>query len=132
MQFFLGSEPHAIVEWPRALENARVTLAALRKPGEVNHLKEAHRGWWQEHFDVMQACVPDADIARQINTWSPVQSAHTARYSRSVSQHVAGIRTLGFRDTCQDLLAVAYRTRHQVLRDQEAGSEKTKIRRYHY
>ncbi|MEO8614730.1 MAG: hypothetical protein ABI600_06285 [Luteolibacter sp.] len=53
--------------------------------------------------------LPDPDIARQINLWSPVQSVHTARYSRSVSQHAAGIRTLGFRDTCQDMIAIAYR-----------------------
>jgi cellobiose phosphorylase len=109
LQFFLGGEPQAIVGWPRAVDNVRLTMARLRQPGETDRLKSGLRDWWSEHLGVMQVVLPDADIARQINTWSPVQSVHTGRYSRSVSQHAAGVRTLGFRDTCQDLLAVAYR-----------------------
>ncbi len=109
MQFFLGGEPHAIVEWPSALEKIRTTMARLREAGAVDGLKSSLRVWWAEHFDVLHTTLPDADIERQINTWAPVQSVHTARYSRSVSQHAAGVRTLGFRDTCQDALAVAYR-----------------------
>lgn len=109
MQFFLGAEPQAIVEWPEALENARKTMTRLREEGEADRLKSLLRAWWAGHLGVLQVALPDADVERQINTWSPVQSVHTARYSRSVSQHAAGVRTLGFRDTCQDLLAVAYR-----------------------
>ncbi len=109
LQFFLGGEPPAIVEWPHALEEVRETMTRLRQPNETDRLKSTLREWWSEHFDVLQTSLPDPDIARQINTWSPVQSVHAGRYSRSVSQHAAGVRTLGFRDTCQDLLAVAYR-----------------------
>lgn len=109
MHFFLGGEPQAIVEWPQALVGVRATVNRLRQSGEVDRLRTALREWWREHLGVMQVTLPDADIARQINTWSPVQSVHTGRYSRSVSQHAAGVRTLGFRDTCQDLLSVAYR-----------------------
>ena len=109
LQFFLGGEPHAIVEWPTALEQSRATMARLRTAGEVDRLKSSLRGWWGKHLEVLQVALPDPDVQRQINTWSPVQSVHTGRYSRSVSQHAAGVRTLGFRDTCQDLLAVAYR-----------------------
>lgn len=108
-QFFLSAEPRAIVEWPRALEAARGTLARLRTPGSVDALRSDLAAWWETHLNVLQAALPDADIARQVNTWSPVQSLHTARYSRSISQHAAGVRTLGFRDTCQDMLALAYR-----------------------
>lgn len=109
LQFFLGGEPQAISGWPRALESVRLAMDRLRQPGEVDRLKSSLRSWWDEHLSVMQVTVPDPDIARQINTWSPVQSVHTGRYSRSVSQHAAGVRTLGFRDTCQDMLAAAYR-----------------------
>lgn len=108
-QFFLSTEEHAIIAWPRALEAARTTLAHLRTPGTVDQLKASLSAWWANHLDVFQASLPDQDIARQVNTWSPVQSLHTARYSRSISQHAAGVRTLGFRDTCQDMLALAYR-----------------------
>ena len=109
MQFFLGGEPHAIVEWPQALLGVRTTVKRLRESGEVDRLRTELGVWWKNHLNILQVELPDADIARQINTWSPVQSVHTARYSRSFSQHAAGVRTLGFRDTCQDLLAIAYR-----------------------
>lgn len=109
LQFFLGGEPHAIEGWPRAMRDVEKTVARLRQPGEVDRLKTSLRQWWSDHLDVLQVSLPDADIARQINIWNPVQSVHTGRYSRSVSQHAAGVRTLGFRDTCQDMLAIAYR-----------------------
>jgi cellobiose phosphorylase len=109
MQFFLGGEEQAIVSWPRALEAARQSIGRLRSEGEVDRLKQSLNAWWEEHLGVLQADLPDADIARQVNTWSPVQCVHTGRYSRSISQHAAGVRTLGYRDTCQDMLAIAYR-----------------------
>ncbi|MCS7048820.1 MAG: hypothetical protein NZ483_05955, partial [Verrucomicrobiae bacterium] len=109
LQFFLGGEPQAIVEWPRALTAARATIARLRGAGEVDRLKSALAAWWEEHLGVLQVELPDADVARQINIWTPVQCVHTGRYSRSISQHAAGVRTLGYRDTCQDMLAVLYR-----------------------
>lgn len=108
-QFFLTTEERAVVEWPRALEAARATLARLRTPGAVDQLRTDLADWWNQHLGVLCADLPDADIARQINIWGPAQSLHTARYSRSFSQHAAGVRTLGYRDTCQDMLALAYR-----------------------
>ncbi len=75
----------------------------------MDELRASLRQWWDRHLGVLTAELPDPDIARQINIWSPVQSVHTGRYSRSFSQHAAGVRTLGFRDTCQDMIAIAYR-----------------------
>jgi len=109
LQFFLGGEPSAIIRWPRALEGVRAVMQALRKPGRVDRMRADLVDWWDRHLGVLTADLPDADVARQINIWSPVQSVHTGRYSRSFSQHAAGVRTLGYRDTCQDMLAVAYR-----------------------
>lgn len=108
-QFLLATEEQAIVAWPRALEAARATTARLRAPGAVDRLKAGLGAWWAEHLGVLRARLPDADIERQVNVWSPLQSMHTARYSRSISQHASGVRTLGYRDTCQDMLALAYR-----------------------
>lgn len=109
LHFFLGATPHAIVAWPRALEAAREAISRLRAPGAVDRLKAALRAWWDEHFAALQCELPDPDIARQVNIWNPVQCVHTGRYSRSFSQHSAGVRTMGYRDTCQDMLAIAYR-----------------------
>lgn len=108
-RFFLGAEEHAVVAWPQALEAARRTIERLRAPGAVERARQELTDWWNEHLAAFQAELPDADIARQINIWNPVQSVHTGRYSRSISQHAAGVRTMGFRDTCQDMLAIAYR-----------------------
>ena len=57
-----------------------------------------------------------------INTWNPLQSVQTARYSRSISSDASGVRGIGFRDTAQDMLAQAYslekrRTPEGVLYD---------------
>ncbi|TAG09358.1 MAG: hypothetical protein EAZ42_06990 [Verrucomicrobia bacterium] len=109
MQFFLGGEPQAIVEWPRAQEAVKTTMARLRNAATIDRLRDELHAWWDRHLGVLDTALPDPDIARQINVWNPVQSVHTGRYSRSVSQHAAGVRTLGFRDTCQDMIAIAYR-----------------------
>ena len=109
LQFFLGGEPNAILNWPRALESVRQTMVFLRQRETVDSLKKELHRWWEEHLSVLQVEMEDPDISRQVNIWSPIQSVHTGRYSRSVSQHAAGVRTLGFRDTCQDMLAIAYR-----------------------
>ncbi len=109
MQYFLGAEPQAIVEWPKALHGAKASLTALREPGAVDRHKSELEAWWKDHLGRFQAELPDADTKRQVNLWSPLQSVHTGRYSRSISFYAAGIRGCGFRDTCQDMMAVAYR-----------------------
>ena len=108
--FFLGGSPQAVVGWPRALNDAEAAIARLRTPGAVERLKGALGAWWDEHLGTFQADLPDPDIARMVNVWNPVQSVHTGRYSRSISSQASGIRSgYGFRDTCQDMLAIAYR-----------------------
>ena len=107
--YFLGVTPAALPGWPAALERMRGTVAALRQPGRVDELRAGVERWWTEHLAAFHADLPDADCARMINVWNPVQCVHTARYSRSFSSQASGVRGMGFRDTCQDLLAIAYR-----------------------
>ena len=59
----------------------------------------------EKHLNVLQCAIPDADAQREINTWNPLQSVHTARLSRSISSDASGVRGIGFRDTAQDMLA---------------------------
>ena len=107
--FFLGVEPGALRDYAAAVAGARRSVAAAREEAFVPGQKAACERWWREHLDVFQCRVPEADVDRQINTWNPVQCVHTGRYSRSISQSAQGTRGLGFRDTAQDMLAVAYR-----------------------
>jgi len=107
--FFLGVTPGILENYEECLEKTRETIELLRKPAFVKEQKEKLRDWWDRHLDVLQCTLPDTDAQRQINTWNPTQSVHTGRYSRSVSQSASGTRALGFRDTAQDMLAIAYR-----------------------
>ncbi|MCL6549364.1 MAG: hypothetical protein K6T30_10710, partial [Alicyclobacillus sp.] len=78
-------------------------------PGAVDAQRRKLEAWWGDHLAVFDSSIPDAAARRQINIWTPVNSVHTARYSRSVNANAPGVRGVGFRDTCQDMLAIAYR-----------------------
>jgi cellobiose phosphorylase len=108
-QFFLGVAPGALVDLNNAVEEQTRTLDALRTPGEVDRQREKLNAWWKEHFAAYQCEVPDPVVRRQINTWNVVNSVQTGRYSRAVNTAASGIRGIGFRDSSQDMLAVAYR-----------------------
>jgi len=107
--FYLGAVQGALKDYEKAKKQCMDILSALREEGAVKKQFDINRKWWQEHLDVMQCSLPDKDSERQINTWNPLQSVQTARFSRSISSTASGIRGIGFRDTCQDMLAQAYR-----------------------
>lgn len=107
--FFLGLIPHAMGNFKEAKALLPVTLSVLRAPGWVDGQREKLDAWWAEHFSAFDCRLPDPDIERQVKTWSPINSVHTARYSRSFSQNASGLRGFGFRDTAQDMLAMAGR-----------------------
>ena len=109
INYFLGVTPGALVDYKKAREQTAETLVRLKADGEVERQFNKNKEWWESHFGVMQCSIPDQDAERQINTWNPLQSVHTARYSRSISATASGIRGIGFRDTAQDMLAQAYR-----------------------
>lgn len=109
VNYFLGVTTGALVDYEKARAQTKATLSALKANGAVKEQFEKVKKWWKEHFDIMQCSIPDGDAERQINTWNPVQSVVTARFSRSISSSASGIRGIGFRDTCQDMLAQAYR-----------------------
>ena len=109
VSYFLGLTPGALLDYDGAVNTTEQTLAALRSEGEVERQFDRNADWWQEHLGVYQCEIPDGDAMRQVNTWNPVQSVATARYSRSISSSASGIRGVGFRDSAQDMLAQAYR-----------------------
>ena len=99
----------ALADYDRAVAETKQTLTALRKEGAARKQFEKLQAWWEKHLNVLQCEIPDADAQREINTWNPLQSVHTARLSRSISSDASGVRGIGFRDTAQDMLAQAYR-----------------------
>ena len=109
INYFLGVAAGALVDYEGARKAAKDTLASLKAEGAVDAQFEKCKAWWREHLGVYKCEIPDADAQRMINIWNPIQSVVTARYSRSVSSTASGIRGIGFRDTCQDMLAQAYR-----------------------
>ena len=111
LHYFLGAEDAALSAWPASVERARAALERLRGPGAVDRLSVALDAWWDEHLAAftLGPDFPDPDCGRMIAVWNPVQCVHTGRYSRSISSQATGIRGLGFRDTAQDMLAIAYR-----------------------
>ena len=109
MHYFLGVTPGALIDFQAAKQATAKTLNALRADGAVEAQFQKNMEWWQNHLSVYQCGIPDGDAMRQINTWNPIQSVVTARYSRSISSSASGIRGVGFRDSAQDMLAQAYR-----------------------
>ena len=107
--YYLGVTKGALADYERAIAETKETLTALRKEGATREQFEKLQAWWEKHLNVLQCEIPDADAEREINTWNPLQSVHTARLSRSISSDASGVRGIGFRDTAQDMLAQAYR-----------------------
>lgn len=109
MSYFLGLTPGALLDYEGARKVTAETLAALRTEGAVDCQFQKNMEWWRDHLGIYQCDIPDEDAMRQVNTWNPIQSVVTARYSRSISSSASGIRGIGFRDSAQDMLAQAYR-----------------------
>jgi len=96
---FLGAAP--------SIEQAGEALRTLRQPGAVEAHWQALGRYWVDRFGAYQATLPDADAARQVNTWNPYQVEQNFRFSRSLSYYALGFRGVGFRDTAQDCIAMA-------------------------
>ncbi len=107
--FFLGVIPGALLDFSKVKEQLAEELNLLRLPGTMDEQSKKTDEWWGEHLQVYDCSIPDKDAERQINLWSPVNTVHTARYSRAINTNAPGVRGFGFRDTCQDMIAMAYR-----------------------
>lgn len=65
--------------------------------------------YYRERLDKFTLETPDADVNAMGNTWNQLQCHTTFNWSRSASFNEAGGRDgLGFRDSCQDTLAVVH------------------------
>ncbi len=107
--FTLGVAPGGLIKHKETLAQIKKDLEIFRSHEAIDAQFAKLTGWWDNHLSKMQVSVPDADIARQINIWSPIQTVHNGRYSRSTSWHAPGYRGFGYRDTATDMVGVAYR-----------------------
>lgn len=109
INYFLGIAQGALLEYDDAKDSFARDLDNLRKPEEVDRQLCKVDEWWKGHLDVFKCYIENKDAERQINIWGPLNCVNTARFSRSVNTNAPGVRGVGFRDTCQDMLAIAYR-----------------------
>lgn len=109
IRVFLGVVPGALKNYQQAKSTAKQQLEQLRKPETIDIQLDKLNKWWSDHLNVLTCNIPDENAQRQINIWSPINCVHTGRYSRNINTNAPGVRGVGFRDTCQDMLAVAYR-----------------------
>ncbi len=83
-------------------------LERLRRPGFVDAQFARMTDAWEAEMKAFQCRVPDPDVERMINTWTPYQSQRNFLFSRNISYYATGtFRGMGFRDTSQDVLARA-------------------------
>jgi cellobiose phosphorylase len=107
--FTLGVAPGGLIRHRETLAEIKRDLEIFRSLGNIDLQFSKLTGWWDNHLNKFDCEIPSRDIQRQINTWSPVQTVHNGRYSRSTSWHAPGYRGFGYRDTATDMVGVAYR-----------------------
>lgn len=109
LAYHLGVVPGALADFSGAMRKLGDRLSQVRAPGFTTTQRARQEAWWAEHFAAFDCRLPDQDCERQIRTWTPVNCVHTGRFSRSFSQYASGLRGFGFRDTAQDMMALASR-----------------------
>lgn len=109
VNFFLGAVAGGLIHIDDVEKQIKEELAALRDIGTVAAQENKLDAKWTDFIGKFACKIPDENAQRQINIWGPIASMHTARYSRSINAEAPGTRTLGYRDSCQDMLAITYR-----------------------
>jgi cellobiose phosphorylase len=107
--FTLGVAPGGLVKHEETLMKIKEDLSIFRDFERIDEQFGKLERWWANHIDKFQCEIPAEEVERQINTWTPIQTVHNARYSRSISWHAPGFRGFGYRDTATDMIGIAYR-----------------------
>lgn len=91
------------------LPPGREVMAEYAAPERVEVELDRIRQEWAEHLTPLQVSTPDPELDSMVNVWHAYQTHMTFNWSRGVSMVEAGDRDgLGYRDTIQDMLAVAH------------------------
>lgn len=83
--------------------------AALRL--EKDFVKKSFEGLnktWHTTLSKQQCALENQNIQRMVNIWNPYQTERNFQFSRNISYYATGtFRGVGFRDTAQDIIAMA-------------------------
>ncbi len=109
VSFLLGAEVGILTDYDATLARIGKTIDALRNPRTLETQRTKLRAWWRDLLGKFTCDIPDENARRQINIWSPVNCIHVSRYERAVNTLASGFRRIGFRDSCQDMMAMTYR-----------------------
>ena len=107
LHHFLVVAPDALTDYPLAQARLRDLVNLYRNPDYRATQRALVTEWWADRIDRFHAATPDPSADRMANTWGAVQVLQTGRYSRAVNTLAPGIRGVGFRDTAQDMTALA-------------------------
>ncbi len=109
VDFYLGAVRGGLTDFEAAGEKAASDICYLRSRENTDAEEKKLDAGWSDFLSKFECRIPDKNAERQINTWGAIASMHTARYSRSVNAEAPGTRNFGYRDSCQDMLAITYR-----------------------
>jgi len=89
-------------------QEIKSSVANCRKADFVQKSFAKLNEHWNSYFDKFQCELPDKDAETMINIWNPYQAERNFQFSRNISYYATGtFRGVGFRDTSQDVLAMA-------------------------
>jgi len=91
-----------------SIQAARPGIEKYRQPQAVDAALEEMRAFWDGYLASLQVDTPDENMNAMLNVYNPHQCYITKTWSRYLSYYQLGMgsRSIGFRDSSQDLMAV--------------------------
>ncbi len=87
-------------------EAASALIARLRGEGEIERIRAALDGFWDEQLDAVRVDTPDAAANLMLNRWMPYQTLSSRIMARAGYYQAGG--AIGYRDQLQDVLALLF------------------------
>lgn len=102
-------------------ESLSDTLSSIKSDGYSDRAFAELKEYWEERLSRFRVEIPDADSARMMNIWNPLQALVNFYVCREISFYATGtVRGVGVRDASQDVLG-------NILYDLPAAKEKLKL-----
>lgn len=109
LMFYLGCAPRGLKDINGAKKEMERLCGCANNFSWVDSQTKLIEKEWENYLGKFECHIPNKDLERQINIWSPINCMVTARFSRSVNTNAPGVRGIGYRDSAQDMTATAMR-----------------------